>query len=162
MSRFLISFSAAVFLAACATSSSPDVQTQQRAFAETEAPDPSPLDAYAIPPGRCGMILWTQNGSRIAPIFRSVDVTTATMRIEGEEMPLLLQSQDGELRLGMRAKQVFAATGESNGGVVVEAKLNWGQAFPGGSYVSGGTLTVIGADGWRRILPVAGIAGCKA
>ena len=128
----------------------------------TEAPDPAPLEGYDIPRGRCGMILWTKAGSRIAPIFRSLDVTEATMQVEGKPVGLVLDSQSGDLALGMRSEQVFKGFDGDGQPLSVEARLDWGDGFPGGLYVRGGTLTVNGADGWSRILPVAGIAGCKA
>jgi hypothetical protein len=96
------------------------------------------------------------------PIFRSVDVVDAVMTIDQEQVPLQLASQDGDLRLGMRAMQLFTATSDEKTGLTVAADLDWGQPFPSGSYISGGTLTLTGVDGWQRVLPVAGIAGCKA
>ncbi|MEM9809653.1 MAG: hypothetical protein AAF788_00340 [Pseudomonadota bacterium] len=127
----------------------------------TEAPDPSPLEQYDIPSGRCGMILWSTAGSRVVPIFRSVDATLATMRIEGEDIPLSLVAQEGALRLGMRASQQFSGA-TSKQKITVDSNIQWGQPFPGGIYVQRGTLTTSGEDGWGRVMPVAGIAGCKA
>jgi hypothetical protein len=108
------------------------------------------------------MILWARSGGRTVPVFRSVDVVNASMTVEGEKVDLLLQSQDGDLRLGMRSQQLFAASEAAQAGLTVMTNLEWGQPFPSGTYVRGGTLTLTGTDGWQRILPVAGIAGCKA
>lgn len=152
-------------MGACASTTqapSPAPSDNSAMALRTEAPDPGPLSGAGIPSGRCGMILWTRDGSRVSPIFRELDGIEATMRLEGNDVPLTLQSQHGELRLGIRANQLFTAQGEQHRGVTVETKLSWGQGFPGGTYVKGGTLSVSGADGWVRILPVAGIAGCKA
>lgn len=156
----------ALLVPACATGtpsdSGPSTASQLPGFIETEAPDPAVLNSYGIPSGRCGMILWTPSGSKIAPVFTSVDSIEATMQIEGEEVPLSLRRQSGEIRFGMRAEQVFAAVPDNHAGTTVETKLRWGQPFPSGSYIRGGTITLTGADGWQRIMPVAGIAGCKA
>ncbi|NNU17102.1 hypothetical protein HK107_12295 [Parvularcula sp. ZS-1/3] len=164
MIRSALFLAGAVTLAACASAPSTGANkaTSAPPRIETEAPDPDPLRAASIPSGRCGMILWTKSGSRTLPIFRSLDNLQATMQIEGDEVSLDLQEEAGELRLGMRSEQLYAVADEARAGSSVETKLTWGQTFPGGSYISGGTITLTGADGWQRILPVAGIAGCKA
>lgn len=151
-----------LFLAACASGPKAGDRAAGPGIVESEAPDPSPLAGYNIPAGRCGLILWTRTGADVVPVFRSVDVIDATMSIEGKTLPLRLLFQEGELRLGMRGKQIFQTLPNEEPEVTVEARLRWGQPFPGGSYVEGGTLTLSGTDGWARILPVAGIAGCKA
>ncbi|MEO1041010.1 MAG: hypothetical protein AAFX52_01845 [Pseudomonadota bacterium] len=129
---------------------------------QTEAPDPSPLANSSIPSGQCGMILWSQMGARTVPIFRSVGITKASMTVEQEPIDFILADQSGVIRLGMAEQQDFVSGPSNNGPVGAKLRFEWGQAFPGGSYVQRGTLTVSGADGWERVMPVAGIAGCKA
>ncbi|NRA31358.1 MAG: hypothetical protein HRU11_13970 [Parvularculaceae bacterium] len=108
------------------------------------------------------MVLWTESGGRVSPIFRSVDVTRATMNIEGETIQLQLTDQNGELRLGMRSEQTYAVVEGPKSGLTLDVKADWGESFPGGLYIKGGSMTVNGTEGWSRIMPVAGIAGCKA
>lgn len=146
-------------LAACATGeTSSQTPSGQRGplFSRSEAPDPGPLTGIGIPSGECGMVLWSRSGGRVAPIFRAVGGTRAVMKIEGEDVPLTLQAQEGDMRIGIRARQIYAGEGLS-----VTTKVRWGQNFPGGTYVESGSITVGGSDGWSRVLPVAGIAGCK-
>ena len=59
----------------------------------------------------------------------------------------------------MPQNQLYQSLGGD--GVTVEINTVWGRNFPSGSYVERGTITLSGADGWQRVLPVAGIAGCK-
>ncbi len=149
-------------LVACASEPKPEAAPASARLGKTSAPDPTPLANYDIPSGRCGMILWTKDSGRVTPIFRSIDTVQASMIIEGDTVPLLLASQDGDLRYGMRAQQVFTPADPEKHSTVVETKLEWGQAFPGGIYINRGSLKLTAPDGWQRILPVAGIAGCKA
>ena len=155
---------ALALVAACA--SAPQVVEVENASSEglglTNGPDPEALADFDIPAGRCGMILWTKDGGRIAPIFRSVDTVEATMVIEGGEVSLLLASQLGDQRFGMRSQQVFTPADLAASQTVVETKIEWGQGFPSGTYINSGSLKLTAADGWQRIMPVAGIAGCKA
>jgi len=163
--RMIATLIAGTVLVGCASTPEPTVSaTPPEPFriVETEAPDPSPLAGFEIPSGRCGMILWTESGGRVSPIFRSLDVTQATMNVEGEIVSLALQQQTGELRLGMRSNQTYASTGESHKGLTLDVRADWGEQFPGGLYVQGGSLTINGTEGWSRIVPIAGIAGCKA
>ncbi|MEM0929961.1 MAG: hypothetical protein AAGI89_11795 [Pseudomonadota bacterium] len=153
-------------LAACASGAS---QTEPSASTPaipsvtvTEAPDPSPLANADIPSGYCGMILWSQMGARTVPIFKSVGITRASMVVEDEPVDFVLADQSGALRMGMAEAQDFVSGPSNEGPVGAKLRFQWGQAFPGGSYVQRGTLTVSGADGWDRVMPVAGIAGCKS
>ncbi|WP_031549642.1 hypothetical protein [Parvularcula oceani] len=129
-------------------------------LARSEAPDPDALDDYAIPPGRCGTILWTLSGASPVPIFRSVDDGMASMVIEGQRTQLNLVGRGGEARLGIPSVQHFEGQTQS-GAVRVTMRGQWGQPFPAGNYVEEAVLRVQGADGWSRVVPVAGIAGCR-
>lgn len=134
-----------------------------RVNADTEAPDLGALGtAYAMPRGRCGMILYTQAAGRTVPIFRSLDDATALMQIEGDMTALQLTGARGEVRVSQSEQQAYIARMADGSKVEVEVEARWGLTFPGGSYVERALITLTGADGWRRVLPSAGIAGCKA
>lgn len=150
-----------LLLAGCASSGAGDAsrtdgRREGAAFADSEAPDPGILVSANIPQGRCGMILWTRSGANAVPIFRSVDDGRASMVIDGEDVTLSLTGRGGESRLGIPAVQRFAAEGAE-----VTVRAVWGQPFPAGAYVQDAAVTIQGADGWTRIVPTAGIAGCK-
>ncbi|MEM9232630.1 MAG: hypothetical protein AAGA69_00145 [Pseudomonadota bacterium] len=130
--------------------------------AQTEAPDPGALGSYSIPSGRCGMVLWARAGTDTVPIFRAFENGEGMMEIDGKLTTLTRSRSSGEARATIPNAQVFQARGEGGQLVTVEANTVWGVNFPGGSYVERGTITLTGADGWSRVLPVAGIAGCKA
>jgi hypothetical protein len=44
--------------------------------------------------------------------------------------------------------------------VSVDARFSVG--FDGGVYLERGLITVEAADGWRTVIPSAGLAGCRA
>ncbi|MBB4657614.1 hypothetical protein [Parvularcula dongshanensis] len=153
-----------LILAACATGTqtTPGRSARQGPLlAQSEAPDPGPLEDVDIPPGRCGLILWTRAGASAVPIFRSIDDGSASMVIEGERVALNLVGRGGETRLGIPAIQRFDGVLSTAGPVQVSVESRWGEAFPAGAYVSSAAVTVAGADGWSRVVPTAGIAGCK-
>ena len=155
-----VSLLAAVLLAACASSGGQDTSAARPLLADTQAPDPGALGVAQVPRGRCGTILWTRAGADQVPVFRSVDDGTASMVLDGQPVALTLTGRAGETRVGIPSTQAF--TGETpDGPIEVTMAGIWGQAFPAGSYVARATISVVGADGWSRIVPAAGIAGCR-
>jgi hypothetical protein len=154
----------AIGLTGCATGG-PDPQGPRVPVpmsAETEAPDLGALRTYGVPRGRCGMILYTLAGATPVPIFRSTDDGTAIMEIERQVTPLALVGRGGTTRMAIPSMQYFQGHLASGEAITVAAQTEWGQPFQGGSYVRSGTMTVTAANGWSRVVPVAGIAGCKA
>jgi hypothetical protein len=111
----------------------------------------------ALPKGECGMILWTLEAERPAPVFRLIVGKGAEMSVNGESLRLPLAEADGASGFGVFERQRFAADG-----VVATATVRFGMGFDGGSYVERGLLTVESPDGWRTVVPAAGIAGCRA
>ena len=132
-----------------------------RIVSDSEAPDPGPLTEAGVPPGRCGMILWTLSGASAVPVFRSVDDGTADMQVDGSPIDLALVGRGGEDRLGIPAVQQFEGRLPGGEPVTVTVRGTWGRAFPAGAYVERASLSLTGADGWTRSLPTAGIAGCR-
>jgi len=163
--RGLALFLIAVGVVGCASSTPQnDRQTTNTPYitARTEGPDLGGIGQYGIPPGRCGMILYTRSGSRAVPIFRSTDDGSGLMDVDGELRGLELVARAGESRMNIPSDQYFTANAaEPARNLTVAVQTHWGQGFPSGSYVKDGTLTIKAASGWSRVVPVAGIAGCK-
>ena len=154
-----------VGLAACATTPGAGgpgggERAPRRLLAETEAPDPGVLEDFDVPAGRCGMTLWTKSGADQVPVFRSVDDGTASMVIDGQPVALSLTGRGGETRVGIPATQAFEGRAGDRP-ITVTMRGAWGQPFPAGSYVARAAITVRGEDGWSRVVPAAGIAGCR-
>ena len=138
------------------------LRTTEPVSMASEAPDPGALKGYGIPSGRCGMVLWARAGKAAVPIFQTLDSGKGVMEIDGEQATLTRVRVNGVARAGMPQMQVFQTRLSDGRSVEIEANTVWGEAFPGGSYVERGTISLTGSDGWSRVTPVAGIAGCKA
>lgn len=149
-----------LLLAACAGGPASQKAAPRPLLTDTEAPDPGALADAQIPSGRCGTILWTKSGADQVAVFRSVDDGTASMVIDGEPVALALTGRGGQTRVGIPATQAFVAQ-TPGGPLKVVMRGVWGQSFPAGSYVARATINVTGPDGWARVVPVAGIAGCR-
>lgn len=128
----------------------------------TEGPDLGAINGFGIPSGRCGMVLYAQSGAKPVPIFRSTDDGLAMVQVDGALRQIVLVGRGGETQQGIPSSQFFRTDQSAPGGALsVAIQTRWGTPFPSGAYVQDGTLTVTAADGWSRVVPVAGIAGCK-
>ena len=173
MSRILKSFAlvAALSTAACASagiSSSREAGSGQTVKeARTKSQVAADLEngalltriaAPSIPKGRCGMVLWTAEGERPAPIFRFVSQEKATISVGGEEVVLERTQARGASGFGVSEEQIFVSEAE---GLQVKVVAYFGLGFDGGSYLERGLITVETLDGWRSVTPAAGLAGCR-
>lgn len=115
------------------------------------------LPDAALPKGSCGMILWTLDVERPIPIFRAVSEKGADIVVDGKLQPLQLAEADGGAGFGVSETQKFAGEG-----LTVSVRVKFGLGFEGGSYLERGLVSIEKADGWKTVIPAAGIAGCRA
>ena len=115
------------------------------------------LPDAALPKGGCGMILWTLDIERPIPVFRAVSQKGADIVIDGKLRSLQLVSADGGAGFGVFETQKFAGDG-----LTVNVRVRFGLGFEGGSYLERGLVSIEKSDGWKTVIPAAGIAGCRA
>lgn len=159
-----ITLSAALLaVAACAS----DEKTASVATAEapapaaTEAPAAAslaPLSDSAIPKGECGMVLWTLDEDRPAPIFRYVVGKEADLVMGGKSVKLTRKDVSGATGFGVAEHQIFS----DDKGVSITVNARFSLGFDGGSYLERAVVSVESGGGWKTVVPAAGIAGCRA
>lgn len=147
--------------AACASApdavnAAPDSEAAGQAAGEALVLEP--LAESALPPGECGMVLWTLDENRPTPIFRYVAGKQAEIALDGARVKLARTDQSGASGFGVFERQEFSAADGMK--VAVEAKFSLG--FDGGSYLERGLVTVETPGGWRTVAPAAGLAGCRS
>lgn len=155
MKRLAALFSISLAAAACATAKSP--AAPEGAFADAGGMTLGALEDAALQKGSCGMILWTLEAQRPMPIFRMTAGKAAEIVLNGKKVSLALADVGGASAFG-----VFEEAGMTGEGVVANVRARFGLGFDGGIYVERGLLTVETADGWRSVVPAAGVAGCRA
>lgn len=139
------------------------------ARSETAARDASPrppaegvvlgaLTDSALPKGACGMVLWTLDEQKPAPVFRYLAGKTGEILVNGKPVPLQRMDAQGASAYGVFEDQTFLAENGLKVGVAVRFSLD----FDGGSYLERGLITVETAEGWRTVAPSAGLAGCRS
>lgn len=118
----------------------------------------SGLSQPALPPGKCGMILWTLDEKAPTPIFSYVAGEPATIAVNGAPISLTLAETAGGGEYGVFERQQFV------GGAGYDAlvTVNFGLGFDGGTYLERGLVSVNSRNGWSLVAPVAGIAGCRS
>ena len=118
----------------------------------------SPLTDSAIPKGECGMVLWTLDDDRPAPVFRYVVGKEADVVIDGKPTRLVRGAFTGAGGFGVAEQQTFVD--DAGLSVTVEARFSLG--FDGGNYLERGVISIETAGGWKTVIPAAGIAGCRS
>ena len=116
------------------------------------------LENAGLNPGECGMILWTLDENRPAPIFRYVVGRTAEISLNGTPVRLMPVEAAGEAAFGVHESLAF----EAADGMTARVEARFGLGFDGGVYLERGLVRVDAPDGWRAVAPAAGIAGCRA
>jgi hypothetical protein len=115
------------------------------------------LPEAAIPKGECGMVLWTLDEQRPQPVFRYVAGKSADIVLAGERETLSRTDASGATGFGISEQQTF-----SREGVLVRVIARFSLGFDAGTYLERGVISIETADGWRTVVPAAGIAGCRA
>jgi len=113
----------------------------------------------ALPKGKCGMILWTLEQERPAPIFKFLADEGAALAINNEPLQAARTSALGAVAFGVSEQQDFV---DENGAIKINVNVRFGLGFDGGAYLQSGLVSIETLDGWRFVTPAAGIAGCRA
>jgi hypothetical protein len=103
------------------------------------------------------MILWTLDAQRPIPVLRATAGKGAEISIKGAGRKLALTGTDGAAAFGVFEEQTFAGEG-----LTATVKVAFGLGFDGGAYLERGLISIELADGWKTVVPTAGVAGCRA
>ena len=149
---------AIALLAGCAAKPAPAVSTAAAPPSAAAAVALGPLANASLPAGECGMILWTLDESRPAPVFRYIAGKNAEIAIAGRTISLARIEGSGATGFGVFERQTFSGPD----GLTVKVESRFSLGFDGGSYLERGLVSVTSPDGWKAVSPAAGIAGCRS
>ena len=116
------------------------------------------ISTSAIPKGKCGMVLWTLEQDRPAPIFRYLVDGKADFAVNHARLEAVRIKAFGASAFGVTENQEFT---DEQGALKVNVDVRFGLGFDGGAYVQSGLIAVETQDGWRFVTPAAGIVGCR-
>lgn len=112
----------------------------------------------AIPKGECGMVLWAIDEDRPHPVFRYlVGKNRADVMRGGAGVSLTRTAGEGASSYGVFERQTF----DSGAGLTLAVEARFSLPFDGGSYLEKGVIVAETGEGWRTLIPVAGLAGCR-
>jgi hypothetical protein len=126
----------------------------------SEVPRLSQLSTDRLPVGQCGMLLWTMNAGQPVLVFRTIAGGQAEAMLDGKKQKFLPLAQKGDIRFGIGSQQSYRSAASSEV-QTIEIQVEYGASFGGGVYVDEGVLRLINEQGWERIIPVAGLSGCR-
>ncbi len=144
-------FSAFFVLSACATTldSSKDIPQANKADDR--------LTARNLSAGECGMFVWTADNARRFIFFSRADQAEASWWNGSNEVTIARVSSEGFASYGQPPEQIFRMT---DGGKLMLA-LSDPEDINSGTRFKSGAITLAGADGWEKVVPVIGLAGCQ-
>ena len=153
---------AALFCFGCATTNTgtKDTPTAESGAPLTQTEEGVVLSRIvepSIPKGKCGMVLWTAEGKRAMPVFRFIAEEKADISVNNQALKLNRVTFTGASGFGVFENQSF--TNEE--GLTAKVDAFFGLGFDGGAYLERGLITIETPDGWRTVVPTAGIAGCR-
>jgi len=161
----LAALALALVLGACSgalPAGTPEADPAPRMTASADGRDLSdPIEVGALAPrnlaaGQCAMFLWMKQG-RAQFVFYAESDGTAVMRLNGEERRFSRIAAEGDPAFGQYTRQRFdAGDWELALTVAVEAR----RGLLGGAVIPRGALRVVEPEGWKRVLPVAGLIAC--
>ncbi|HPE32112.1 MAG TPA: hypothetical protein PLV61_13045 [Parvularculaceae bacterium] len=160
MNRTLLTFlPAALLLGACSTFGGAKKEVAPTyAGPAVEGVVLRPIADSALPKGTCGMVLWTLDEERPAPIFRYVAGQQGEVAIDGAPVALTRVEVEGDGAFGIFEEQTFI----TEDGLKLNVKVKFSLGFDGGTYLERGLVSVETPSGWRTVLPAAGLAGCRS
>lgn len=126
--------------------------------AATAAPAPDQLPAQTLLPGQCGVFLWTLAEPRRFVFFERAGDNAALFHVDGANVELGLTGVDGAL---MGAFAVKRSLRTPDGALSAQLDLTPGDALEGGQGISQARMTLTRPDGWRVVLPLAGVYACQ-
>ena len=149
---------AILWLSACASSNGS--AHKDNTSGAVEIPRLSQLNTESLPEGQCGMLLWTMNAGQPVLVFRTIAGGQAEVMLDGKKQKFLPLAQKGDIRFGIGSRQSYRSVMGGNS-QTIEINVEYGASFGGGVYVEEGVLRLITAQGWERVIPVAGLSGCR-
>ncbi|NNE58599.1 MAG: hypothetical protein HKN36_10865 [Hellea sp.] len=116
------------------------------------------LAARELSPGECGLFVFTADDERRFILFSQASNSEASWWTETGEVKVRRTGTDGFVTYGQAPGQNFELP---NGGVL-KLVLGDPQEIDRGTRYKAGRITSADADGWEKIMPVIGAAGCQA
>jgi len=152
IARYLAVLSVIAMLCGCETlgdiSKSPDTNQSQG----------DRLAARELSPGECGLFVFTADEARRFILFSQAGNSGASWWTESGEITIQRNASDGFVTYGQAPGQSF----ELPDGNALELVLGDPQEIDRGTRYKAGRITFSDADGWEKIMPVIGAAGCQA
>jgi len=143
-------FVSAAVLSACATIPGTGSET-------AAAPKTDRLSPRSLPPGECGMFVWTANEAKKFLLFAQYVKGRAIWFNGDAEEYLKTLSVYGDPSNGQYPGQIF----ETQNAKTLTLDLKQPEIITNGTRFKGGTLTVSSGEDWDQVRPVVGLAACQ-
>lgn len=151
---------AAVGLSACAGTNGGGASAGDSATdiaAQGQASPRKGLDPVALNEGDCGLFLWTRREQPQFVFFSRAGEETARFWFEDSSLELSRTALGGDVFGQQLTEQDFVtADGRS-----IELRMTPGDQLIGGQRIPEASLTLVDAEGWKTLIPLAGVSACQ-
>lgn len=115
------------------------------------------LPPQTMEPGECGLFLWTRREQPQFVFFALSGQDTAQYWLEGETIALSRTALGGDIFGQQLTEQDFA----DSAGRAYQLRMTPGDVLVGGQRIPEATLTMIDPEGWKTLVPLAGVSACQ-
>ncbi|MAK62214.1 MAG: hypothetical protein CMK09_14690 [Ponticaulis sp.] len=131
--------------------------TASEIAAQGQASPRKGLDPVALEVGECGLFLWTRREQPQFVFHSRAGTETARLWFDGATLDLNRTALGGDVFGQQLTEQDFAMSD----GRAVQLRMTPGDQLIGGQRVPEASLTVIDAEGWKTLIPLAGVTACQ-
>ncbi|WP_293611089.1 hypothetical protein [Ponticaulis sp.] len=126
------------------------------AIARAQAPRAG-LAPQTLAVGECGLFLWTRREQPEFVFFSKAGTEQAKFWHAGQTHELSRIAVGGQIFGQQLSEQDFSLPD----GRSAELRMTPGEMLVGGQRIPEASLTIIDAEGWRTMIPVAGVTACQ-
>ncbi len=147
--QFILTLGCVLLTAGC--TSTPGETSSENGFGTDQ------LKPRNIAVGECGVFVWTADQFKRFILFSQAESISASWWTTEGEVNIKRLRTDGSTAFGQSPIQVFG----QDDGTELKLSLRDPQEVDNGTRYKSGAITLMGADGWEKVIPVIGMAACN-
>lgn len=153
--RLVLSTALILGLTACATVPTPETVEPKTGISATVVK--TGLPAQTLKSGDCALFVWTADAKRRFILFSQAKSRSGLWHNGGEDIAISISDQ-----AGTPANRQFPAVDyDAADASALMLNLQDREPIVDGTRFKAGTLQIVKADGWNRVMPVVGLSACQ-
>lgn len=159
--KIIVGLGCAALISACSTFQSGSEQVEKSKASELIAGNyekvQTGLSPKSLPPGECGLFLWSKSETPDFVFYSRAGSETADFWYEKQERKLTRTGVSGEVFGQQLTRQLFTL----EDGRAVALEMTPGELLVGGQRVPQASFKITDAEGWVTMMPAVGASVCQ-